>query len=50
MKEYQEYRVIDTHPTKPEIVDGVYYEHELQKVPNENDVFVVDNSVKNKDQ
>lgn len=40
------YRVIDTHPTKPEIVDGVYYEHELQKVPNENDVFVVEKVLK----
>lgn len=36
------YKIIDIHPTNPEIVDGVFYEQQLQKIEKHNDVYYVD--------
>lgn len=36
------YKVIDTHPTNPDIVKGIFYEEELQKVSNDDEVYYVE--------
>lgn len=39
------YKVVDTHP-KPEILQGVFYEDELQKVSNDDEIFHVEKVLK----
>ena len=40
------YKLIDTHPTKPEIIQGVFYEENLQKVSKTDEIYYVDRVIK----
>ena len=40
------YKIIDIHPTNPEIVDGVFYENQLQKIIKEDNVYYVEEILK----
>jgi hypothetical protein len=36
------YKIIDIHPSEPEIIQGVFYEEQLQKIEKLDDVFYVE--------
>ena len=40
------YKIIDTHPTKPEVIQGVFYEENLQKVSKNDDILYVETILK----
>ena len=40
------YKIIDTHPTKPEVIQGVFYEENLQNVSKNDDILYVENILK----
>lgn len=40
------YKIIDTHPTKPEIIQGIFYEANLQKVSKTDEIYYVERVVK----
>jgi len=40
------YKIIDTHPTKPEVIQGVFYEKNLQKVSKNDEVYFVERILK----
>ena len=40
------YKIVDTHPTKPELIDGVFYEENLQKVSKTDEIYYVDRVLK----
>lgn len=40
------YRITDTHPTKPEVIEGVFYEENLQKITKTDDIYYVDKILK----
>ena len=40
------YRIADTHPTKPEVIDGVFYEENLQKITKTDDIYYVEKILK----
>ncbi len=39
------YIISDDHPTNPEIIDGIFYEEQLQKILKDNDIYYVEQVV-----
>jgi hypothetical protein len=40
------YRIVDTHPVKPEVIDGIFYEQNLQKITKMDEIYYVEKILK----
>ena len=40
------YKIIDIHPTTPEVIKGIFYEKQLQKISKKDDIYYVEKILK----